>query len=316
MAPIDPIDYWLMHQRSEKTRKKNQSTLARFANFAEKEPPQLLNDGIRQFCETRQPPLELGMLLIKWYRHLVDEERCSATSARTYFNIVHGFFGANGLGLISLPRALVTDGGAYVTKRVLTQDEVRAMVESQNKIIDKAVIAFLAQTGQREQVLPAITHNMIRRIETGGRSSLHGIVDVSAELRDYAGTPANKGKRHYVFVIGHDAMTLLDSTETSTEWCFPVDWRKIIQLVETAATEVGIQRLIPTRQGAKIREIHPHSLRIYWKSRMAEAKVPDHVSKFMMGHTPGHGATYDRAAYTEENLLRAYVQAERFLNIE
>jgi integrase len=64
-------------------------------------------------------------------------------------------------------------------------------------------------------------------------------------------------------------------------------------------------------------EIHPHSLRNYWKSRMTEAKVQEHVAAFMMGHKPRHGTTtYGRAAYKEENLLGAYIQAEKFLSIE
>jgi intergrase/recombinase len=111
-------------------------------------------------------------------------------------------------------------------------------------------------------------------------------------------------------------MRLLDMVSTSGEWYFPVDWHKIIEVVETAATEVGVQRLIPTKQGRMRKEIHPHSLRDYYKSRMTEAKVPEHVSQFMMGHKPRHGGAYDHAAYKEENLLKAYVQAERFLSIE
>jgi integrase len=318
MAPVeefDPIQYWLRDQGSEKTKKKSQQTLDRFAKYAGASPAQLLEDGIREFCEYRQPPRKLGLKLIQWYHHLIENEHCKESSAKTYFNTVHGFFSANSLVLISLPKTLDAKGAPF-PERALTQDEVRAMVESRDRIEHKAIIAFLAQTGQREQVLPAITHSMIRPVDMGGKYPLHGVVNVSAELRNYEDTPANKCKCNYVFVIGHDAMTLLNSVRPSVGDCyFPIDWRKIIRLVERAAEEVGIQRVHKSRQGHKIHEVTPHTLRAYWKSRMNEARVDDNVSRYMMGHPRPPSDTYNRASFKEENLLKLYVQAEKFLSI-
>jgi integrase len=322
MAAFSPREYWLIQYRSKNLRQKNERILARFEAFAKTDSTQLLTDSFKRLYETKgvEPPLELENLLVQFYQHLCDDELLSESSAQTYFNTVRSFFRTNRLPLRALPRTLAVEGASYATGRVLTQDEVRAMVESRKKVIDKVIIAFLAQTGQREQVLPALTYDMIRPFKTNDdKSSTHGIVDVSREIRDWTGRTANKYRVTYRFVIGQDTMRLLDSLRASgefaqKEWVAPLDWRKIIRTVEDAATDVGIQRVL-RRKGGKMFEIHPHSLRVYFKSRMHEATVPDFISEFMMGHKPRHGGTYDRAALKDESLLKAYALAERLLSI-
>jgi integrase len=322
MAAFSPKEYWLMQYRSRILRQKNERILARFETFAKIDSTQLLTDAFKRLYETKGvgPPLELENMLVRFYQHLCNDELLSESSAQTYFNTIRSFFRANRLPLRALPKTLAVDGASYATARVLTQDEVRAMVESRKKIVDKLIIAFLAQTGQREQVLPALTHDMIRRFNTmNDKSSTHGIVDVSREIRDWTGKTANKYRASYRFVIGQDTMRLLDSLRSSgefaqKEWVAPLDWRKIIRTVEGAAKDAGIQRVIRRKSG-KMFEIHPHSLRVYFKSRMYEATVPDFISEFMMGHKPRHGGTYDRAALKDENLLKAYALAEPFLSI-
>ena len=75
MAPVDPVEYWLIRCPSERQRKSKQSILARFAAFAKTDPAQLLNDGFKRRYESREPPLELENLLIQFYQHLCHDEQ-------------------------------------------------------------------------------------------------------------------------------------------------------------------------------------------------------------------------------------------------
>jgi integrase len=198
---------------------------------------------------------------------------------------------------------------AYEGDRVLTQKQVKAMVAARRKFRDKLVIAFLAQTGQRLGVMTAMKYPMIRKID--GR----GLVEVPPTLLNPHGENVNKAEVRYKFIIGRDAMRLIEKVSDKSGWMLELSERQIGRVVDESATSIGVQEPTPTKiEGRSWHFVHPHVFRKYWKRQMKLGKIEDRdLLNFMMGHKLAYGGAYDK--FEDEDLLRAYKKAERQLEI-
>lgn len=204
--------------------------------------------------------------------------------------------------------------------KVLKQREVKAMVRVTVKPQDKAVISFLAQTGQRVGVLTAITWRMIRPLDS------HGIASIPSRLDDKDGWNVRKGKTPHKYVIGTDTMNLLEKMPKTKQrrkeggFVFDLSYRSMERAVERAARDANTQDWQPRRIPHRVsHKVHPHSLRVYWKDRVTNAPAAKRMdpiqSKHMMGRRPPASETYDRGLLEEDNLLKAYRRVEGRLRV-
>lgn len=249
-------------------------------------------------------------MLLNYYRHLVDKERLAKPSAARWYWVVRSYFTTNYVRLGPPPRQVTKQGPAYERGRLLTQDEVKAMVDAMDSYRDKAVIAFLAQTGQRIGILTAIKHSEIRHF--GSR----GLVEVPPTYSNQLGKNVNKSEVRYKFAIGEDTMRLLMEfpKKWAGDWIFGITDRQMGRMVDEAATKTGIQEEIETKLGRAWHLVHPNVFRKYWKHQMKLGGITDpDLLNFMMGHKLPYGAAYD--AFPDEDVLKAYRKAERHLKL-
>lgn len=287
--------------------KRRLAALERFREFVKKEPKALLQKAKRsdRGCEELEDSLE------KYYSYLIEQGRAKSSAAQWYA-VVRSYFTRNRVSLARFPRKISLQS-VYETTDVLSQEEVKKMVQSRNSIRDQAVIAFLAQTGQRIGVLTATKRNMIRR-----RGS-HGLVEVpgGALFQNPKGQNANKYQVHYKFVIGEDTMQLIDKLpECEGGWLFDISERQMARIVNEAASDIGTQEPIQTKvNGRSLHRVHPHVFRKYWKRQMklGGTKDRDLLLDFVMAHKLPYGGAYD--AFPDEDVLKAYKRAEPKLKL-
>jgi integrase len=286
--------------------KRRLAALERFRKFVKEEPRVLLQKAKRsdRGCQKLEDALE------KYYRHLKEEGRAPSTAAQWYA-VVRSYFTRNRVSLCRFPREISTQS-TYETTDVLSQDEVKKMVQSRTSIRDKAVIAFLAQTGQRIGVLTAMKINMIKT-----RGS-HGLVEVPGGtfFQNPKGHNVNKYQVHYKFVIGEDTMQLIDKLPKSEGgWLFDISQRQIGRIVDEAASAIGTQEPIQTEVNERsMHRVHPHVFRKYWKRQMKLGGIKDRdLLDFVMAHKLPYRGTYD--AFPDEDILKAYEMAEPMLKV-
>lgn len=297
---MDPIERWLNHYDSERERERKRRALLRFAKFAGQEPEALLH----------RTPEEIEDLLNKYLRHLVDEGRLAPTSAAQWCFLNRGFFEKNRVHLNPPPSSWRVSEAEYERNYILLQDDVKAMFDKMEDLRDKALIAFLAQTGQRVGVLTAIKHSQIEHV-----GSSHGVVDVSPTYPNQLGRNVNKERVRYKFVIGEDTIRLLRELEkrSSSPWVFELSQRQMGRIVDKAAREIGIQKEMETRLGRKMLLVHPHTFRKYWKHQVRDTIDLDLVD-CMMGHKPDYRGAYDHFI-DNKDLVERYMKAERKLRV-
>ncbi|MGA2310552.1 MAG: tyrosine-type recombinase/integrase [Candidatus Bathyarchaeia archaeon] len=182
---------------------------------------------------------------------------------------------------------------------------------------NRAVIAFLAQTGQRESVLAGITWEMIqrgKRIALGHRDRSHAVIEIGPEF------PKNKLRQRYRFVIGSNALKLMEKLPRphvgrvfkTAKGKDKMAVRTIARIVDEAADTCEIQyETERTFRGWMWHGVHPHVFRRYWKRQMKLGGVNDKdLLEYMLGHRV---TAYD--AWTDADLLSNYKMAERKLAV-
>lgn len=302
----DPITRWLERYTGEDVKRRCLSILEKFSSFAKKNPQILLQDALEDIASKRYPA-RAEDLLNSFYQECLTRG-LAATSALSMYTTIRSFYAANYIHLGRIPKQFTVDGAAYESSRILTQEEVRAMLENAPAPVarNRAIIAFLAQTGQREGILTAMKWSFIKPCED------FGLVEVPPEFLDPEGENTNKARVRYRFVIDSDSMKLINELPKE-DWLFQVSNRQIRRIVATAAFKAGIQKELPTKLGKRY-EVHCHSFRRFWRHQMRKAGVTDVLLlDFMMGHRLPYHGTYDR--FLDEDLLDAYRRAEPYLRI-
>jgi len=333
---IPEVSYWL-EDLKETTRGEYSKVLKRFARW-------LAKDGgdLRGFLPVCKADPNRGELALRRYHNSLIAEQLAPLTANTHYQVIRSLLRFSGVSLRPCRRARAVT--RYEGRRLYTQEEVRLMVEAAKNFRDKAIIAFLAQSGQRVGVLIAMRWGHVRaQMESGERIV---IVDVPEYLEGPKGYNVNKGSTQYRFVLLGDAVRLIRKMmEQRSSWGEKIGdesplfrsynrARKIggIQrvrrdrpgealtapgiemIVKKAAEDAGVQRYIMTKLGKGIAQIHPHGFRRYFKHRMREAGVQDEaLLDFLIGHKVAYDGAYD--VFTPGYIRREVERAEPCLSL-
>lgn len=306
VVSMNPRERWLSHFEGEESKNRHSRALERFEAIVGAKATDLL-ERARKCIPEGKPPEELEDALTNYHSHLIGQGQ-APTSAAQWYSLIRGFFSANHIRLGRTPREIMASGAAYESSRVLTQKQVRRMVASRRKLRDKLVIAFFAQTGQRLGVITAMKYGMIRKVD--GR----GLVEVPPTLPNPDGENVNKAEVRYKFVIGRDAMRLIEKVADKKGWVLDLSERQIGRIFDDAATSTGVQESLETKIGRSWHLVHPHVCRKYWKREMKLGGVKDpDLLNFLMGHKLAYGGAYD--SFTDDDVLKAYKRAEPKLRV-
>jgi len=284
--------------------------LQRFAHFARRDPMVLLEKAL----ESTRGSEEIEDALIEYHRHLVRKGREESTATQ-WIRVVRTFFTRSGARLARFPRDPIRQSPPpQITP--LSQGHVSKMIQTRGNVQDQLVIAFLAQTGQRIGVLPAMKKMMIR--ERGSKAFPYGLVEVhDRDLVNPEGRNVNKFRVRYRFVIGREAMQLVKKMpDYEGGWLFDIAERQMGRIVNEAADDASIQKRIQTRLGNRFMyTVHPNALRAYWEHQMRQGGVKDSdMLEFLMGNKLPYDGASD--AFPEEEVLNAYKTAERKLKLD
>jgi len=284
--------------------------LSRFTEWVGKTPDSLIMDA-------RRNPTGVHDLLKTFYNHLLEQGLSSNTAVLAY-QALRSFYRWNEVNLGRAPRGF-KGRVEYASSYVLSQEDVAGMVEACESLRDKALIAFLAQSGQRVGVVSSLKLKHVRRgLE---RASTPLIIDVPPILRNEKGVNVNKLGAAYRFAIGRDAITLIremlrerslaGESLDDESWLFrsyaavregrpvralktergrPLTTTAIRDIVHQAARRAGIQRKASRRRY----EVYPHSFRRYWNMRMQEAGLSEDLREFMLGHRLPYNGAYSK----------------------
>ena len=284
-------------------------------------PMDLLNETRETLLKEDRPPFKDR--LKHWQDKLMSEpiliERKRGGSVRTYRNVVLSFlrYHIDRIGRESgtqLPRG----ASSRVLFDVLEQGEVRAMVDRARKPHHKAIIGFLAQTGQRTRILRGIKWG------TDGLDWInwkpYGVVSVPEQLVDRKGKTIPIGTP-YKFVVGKDAMALLDQwpetekRKAEKTFVFGLSERQIHRIVaETAEATPGVQEDSEGIPGTILYRVHPDAFPTYWNCKVRDGGMHELQRKYMTGRDVSREPR-ERDLFGIDRLLRAYQAAEGMLTI-
>lgn len=320
LSTLPSVMEWLELSELGEARDRKLERLADYAVTMKVDPNLQLEQALKEMAAGR-PPKDIVRCLTR-YHNEKTESGLAKTSATTYVAVVRSYFSNNWVKMPKSGRQMRVAGSAYEGTRLLTQGEVKGMIEAGKKNgPDKLIVAFLAQGGQRMGVLTAMKRDMIKHVDG------HGIIDVNPTLLNPHGVNVNKAETRYTFIVGENTMQLLDEVPAKNGWLLNLSERQIGRRVDELATEIGIQKEILTKIEQRFwHEIHPHVFRRYWKNQMREglrkAKVSDAiihdlsvVLDYMMGHKVPFGGTYDAGSFQPTKLLELYKQAESELRV-
>jgi integrase len=183
---------WFANIPNLGTRRVYLHALEAFVEFSGKDPDELVDLG-------RKNAEEAHDLLKRFYNSL---KLASMTKMEAY-QALRSFCRTNGIVLGRKPRtyrAVVE----YESRKLYSQDEAAWLVDVASNIRDKALITFLAQSGQRVSVVASLR---IRHVESDQPSPI--VVDVPAVLTNKHGINVNKAQTPYQFALGEDSKTYL-----------------------------------------------------------------------------------------------------------
>lgn len=314
MPPIGPIEDWASNYEDDPDGKRARvSNIRDFCDFSGSTVEGVLAEA--ENSKPGRPPTVIKNRIVNYLQHL-REGGYAETSILVKFSHVRSFFMWNNL---FLPRSIWKKKSVFndyedTLEVKLTQAKVRRMVEVVEKPQHKAVIAFLAQTGQRQGIVTAIKWDHIICVTKDS----HAIVKVGNPYPNRNGINQNKIRSQFKFVIGPQALELISRLpKQEGGWVFKISQRQIVRVVEEAADRIGIQGIIERRKKFSGKEgiwhkIHAHTLRGYWKGQMRKSEADKDVVDFMMGHKMPYKGTYER--FENRELLRNYRKTERNLN--
>lgn len=323
MQTLEPTERWLSDSDSESSQNSRKAIAERFFRFMGKSAGELVQ--IASSIPPGQPQIYIEDGITK-YLEQRDSQGVARSTISKEAGAIRGFFSANYIKLGKLPKKFRSMESTYESKgsyHVLTQVEVRDMIKSRSALEDKAVIAALAQTGQRIGILTALRFDMLQPLGKGWK-----LVHVPADIENRYGVQVNKVKISYRFGLHPESCTLFDKLEqerkTNDPFVFSMSKRNMQTIIDLAAKNSGIQKTIPRKlldPDGKLLDyewhvIHPHVFRRFWMDRMGEAGLENEtVFDYLIGHKVKYGGTYNAGWFKDEKLLEIYKKAEPFLRV-
>ena len=315
---------WFGNVPSPSTQRTYLWAMERFVNFSDKSPDDLVKIG--------QADSEDAHDALKHFY----STGCGGLSSRTRFTAYQALRSLLGANRVRVGRKPAGFRGVveFEPSRLYTQDEVAMLVDAATCLRDKAMICFLAQSGQRVGVVCALRLGMVDLDQPDPI-----LVDVPGVLKNHQEENVNKIQSPYIFALGQDAKDYLglmveDRQERGEplsvdSWLFrsfsvprgyqrirkvslsepgrPLSVSQAGQIVRDAAERRGIQVMYGKRH-----LFHPHGFRRYWKHQLRGVMDPG-LLEYMMGHKPPYGGAYDR--WTREDIRAPYKQAENSIRL-
>lgn len=328
MDEVSPERYecvrrWLSNLVKDSTIRAYQRSLEDFCKFSGMNPPQIVELG-------RKNPEELHDQLKLYFKKL---GLSSNTRMKRYYAI-RSFCSANRVRLSKKPRAFKAVP-EHEPRKIYEREDVAKVVEAAEGFRDKALITFMAQSGQRVGVCVNLR---LGHLDLDKEPPL--VVRVPALLEDNQGRNVNKNQRAYEFAIGSDSVEYLrlmlrerkkrgervnENSPLFRSYAvknlpgppekvdysrpgIPLSVSAAGEIVREAADKAGVQE-----KHGKRYLFHPHGFRRFWKHQMRKGGVDPTLMKYMMGQDIPYSGAYDQ--WTEEDIRRNYARAEEYLRI-
>ena len=250
------------------------------------------------------------------------------------YQAIRSFYAANRVQLSKKPRAyrMIVE---YESRKLYTQSQIAQLVDAADNPRDKALVTFLAQSGQRIGVTTSL---QLRHINLDQPTPM--IIEIPAILRNNKRLNVNKAQTPYHFVLGEDTAQYLrlmikdrivrgEELEpgswlfrSHSRWFTDKKIRKVPrstsgeclsisragEIVRKLAEKRGIQE-----QYGKRYFFHPHGFRRYWKHQLRIGGMDPVLLDYMMGHVVVYGGAYDR--WTLDDIRDQYRRAENYVSL-
>jgi len=329
---------------SEGTRKNYLYQLNKYCESKGKNPDELIQER-KEHLESKDEFVKKKHeeMLMEFFQEI--DARNSRSSAVTYFKGIKSFYSANYLDLkVDTPK-----NWTAFTDKVPSLGDLKKMIDMAKNPLEKAVILFCAQSGQRVGVVTAMTYGMLKEGLNGAETPVG--IPINAEIQNEKGKKVNKNRKNYLFLIGNDTMISLKSyidhmnmmgysfkdssplfltereyynkvaekgeTLKGGEKTFKaLDRDAVNRIIRRCAIKAGLmdKEGIKTPGGITRYPIHTHCMRKFWQTAMEQAGVAKPWYEYMMGHSLGElDKAYSRP--TTEQLRDAYSRAENYMNV-
>jgi integrase len=341
LSRYEPVRNWTIGF-NEDTRRNYLRYLKWFCEYTDKDPDQLIE-------LVREDRRKAHMRAKEFYQQL-SHRNISNTRRGVGYMAVRSFFSHNDYPLGKAPRKFMSRH-QIATSRLLKPREVFDMIGAAKYIRAKAIICFLAQSGQRVGVLAALRYGALRRQIEQGISPI--VIDYNTWNEDDVDAGSNKGGVNYRFGIGSECRDyiaqMMNQRKHSGEainddsWLFKttVNWQRdpngrwishwlkageerpthpqwLNYTVVKAAYAAGVQSERPLRakhssgRPMVLHEITSKTFRPFWKRQMRMGGITDaDLLDFMMGHCPRYGGVYDK--FDAEYVRKEFAKAEPML---
>lgn len=142
----------------------------------------------------------------------------------TIYQALRSFFRTNRVIIGRKPRTF-RSVVEYEPRRLYTQEEVAWLVDTANNLRNKALITFLAQSGQRVSIVVSLK---IRHIELSQSSPI--VIDIPAIIRNKQGFNVNKAQTAYKLAIGEDTKVYLKLSARAKR-IIEVKWQRVVKIL-------------------------------------------------------------------------------------
>ncbi|MCL5788765.1 MAG: tyrosine-type recombinase/integrase [Candidatus Marsarchaeota archaeon] len=320
----ESVKRWLNRVMTRRTRSEGTAKiylwhLTKFCEWVNKTPDELIIDrrttiesqvlGVRRTHED---------LLTEYFGHLESKRKLARNTALVAHAVIRSFYRANYVPLdVDTP-----ESWSVRAERVPSRQELADVVHRLTSPLQKALILFSVQSGQRIGVIRSLRYAMVKDALATDKASA---VSVPATLRDASGVSVNKRRQTYDFFIGkqakdalheyfsfrgdlRDADLVFVSTKKHRGKPAPLDDEQANRLIRRAFVETGVYT------ASEARLLHHHSLRKFYQTSMEQAGVAPTWYEQMMGHVlPRTQKAYSKPS--REQLRAAYERAEPFLSL-
>ena len=329
---------------SEGTKRNYLYVLRKYCSKVGKNPDELIEERKEHLKSDDDMIQHRHEDMLMGYFNEIDKIK-SRSTALAYFKAIKSFYNASYLDLkLDTPKEWTS-----FTDKVPSLEDLKKMIDVAGNPLEKAVILFCAQSGQRVGIITAMKYQMVREALNNGESPV--CIHVNGDIQNNRGVKVNKNRQDYSFFIGADTINALklyvDRMRTLghtfsggsplfvTEKKYydkvaskgeklkggeksykPLDREAVNRIVRRCAIKAGLMDKdgVKTPGGITRYPIHTHCMRKFWVTAMEQAGVAKPWYEYMEGHSLG---VLDRAYSrpTVEQLRDAYARTESYMNV-
>ncbi|MEM3670816.1 MAG: tyrosine-type recombinase/integrase [Thermoprotei archaeon] len=303
--------------RSQGTAKIYLWHLTKFCEWANKTPDSLIEDRRKASAGSGASDRKHEELLTSYFDYLESKKKFARNTSLVAHAAIRSFYRANYAPLDTYtPESWPTK-----YERIPSRSELAKTLASSCSALQKALILFSVQSGQRIGIIRSLRFGMVRNsLDAKGPS----LISIPAALKDAKGIPVNKRRQPYDFFIGEEAKAALREYLATrgrlndADFVFvsprryrnrpvPLDDEEANRLIRKAFLEAG------ACSRDEVKGIHHHVLRKFYQTSMEQAGVASTWYEQMMGHVlPRTQKAYSKPSI--EQLREAYAKGEPYLS--